>query len=638
MSVINATVDRFVPLVSVRNKPPRYPKYIRRLLLRKRRARRPSSLSTRETRNRYRLLSHLCDSAIRHYHDRAERDILNSGDISKFYRYVRGKKCSRGSVPPIRRFDGTLAISDTDKAQVFNNFFASVFTVDDQLSPVLPARTNAALSSTEFPLLSVYNKLKSVRKSTSCGPDGVPNILLANLALPLSEPLAFLYEFSFVTQTLPDLWLCADVVPVFKKGSTSVSANYRPISLTCTTCRVMESIVKDRVVLYLRENHLLSDYQHGFMARRSTTTQLLECFDTWTSWLRDKLGGHVIYIDFAKAFDTVCHNKLLTKLRSYGISGSLYSWIEAYLSNRRQRVRVGNDFSLWSRVTSGVPQGSVLGPLLFILFINDLADIFPPEVSLRLFADDVKLYAPCRYSALLQQTLESLVAWSSKWQLRIAIQKCSALQIGNCLCASQGFSLRGSPLPTVSECRDLGVVVSSSLKFSSHCHHIAGKASRALGVLFRCFRSTDIDAHVRAYVSFVRPILEYCSQVWNPFLARDVSVVEKVQQMFTRRLFLKCRLPYVDYDARLNHLKLQRLSTRRTQADLSYCHQTYHGTNNSVVVWSARNGTRVLLDNCRVDARRNFFSNRVATVWNKLSHTTINLSQSAFKTKVRLLI
>ncbi len=612
------------------------------MLLRKRRAWRPTFTSNRVARNRYRFLSRKCDLAIRRFYDRNERLVLTSGNSSRFFRYVQRKKTVRQAVPPMRRFDGTLAISDSDKAQVLNNFFSSVFTTDNRTSPAFPARTNATLSRIDFPLCAVVKKLRGLKKSTSTGPDGIPNILLSNLASTLAEPLAFLFDFSFASGSVPEPWRAANVVPIFKKGTTSDPSNYRPVSLTCTSCRVMESIVKDAINSHLAEYSLISDLQHGFRARQSTTTQLLECLDVWTKWARDKVGGHCVYIDFAKAFDSVSHSKLLLKLSSYGIRGSLLKWIDVYLSNRRQRVRVGDAYSTWLPVTSGVPQGSVLGPLLFLIYVNDLVDQIPPEVAVRLFADDVKLFAHCANTGALQRALDRLHAWALLWQLGVSIPKCAILPIGHEPTTTPAdLTLNGIRLETVTECRDLGVTVSGTLKFSAHCHSIANKASKVLGILFRCFRTANVEAHVKAYTAFVRPILEFSCQVWNPHSVGDSETIEKVQRLFTRRLFFRCKMPYEEYDGRLKRLNLERLSLRRLHADLSMFHQIINRQiriSRALFTFSGRNDNRVLKDNCRVNARLNFFSNRIATPWNHLVRyypSVVAMSNVGFRSKIK---
>ncbi|MCP4487830.1 MAG: reverse transcriptase family protein, partial [Gammaproteobacteria bacterium] len=378
-------------------------------------------------------------------------------------------------------------MTDADKATILNNHFSSVFTVDDGLNHVFTTRCTDRLSSVEFPPYIVYHKLSKLKRSFSCGPDGIPKILLKMLASEISIPLARIYEYSFSNGVLPLMWRCADVVPLFKKGSTSDPGNYRPISLTCTCCRVMESIIKDSLSQFLLSHSLISPYQHGFTAGRSPCTQLLECLDDWSKCVRDNIGVFIVYIDFAKAFDTVNHRKLLIKLRGYGICNGIISWIRSFLTNRFQRVKIGSTYSTWLPVTSGVPQGSVLGPLLFLLYVNDLPESFPSAVTSKLFADDLKLYAPVSDSYSLQHALHLLLEWCSMWQLHIQPLKCHVLPIGCAINDDTVFSLGAVALNRVNSCRDLGVVMSSSLTFVEHYTTVFQKASRTLAFLLGAF-------------------------------------------------------------------------------------------------------------------------------------------------------
>ncbi|MCP4488721.1 MAG: hypothetical protein GY820_15615 [Gammaproteobacteria bacterium] len=358
LSVLNVVLQNFVPLTAVKSL--RYPRYIRRLLARKRRAWVPTSLISPSRRARYSKLCVQCSRAIKRFEILREEKVILSHNIGKFYSFVKSKRSCVSSVYPLKRFDGSTAVTDIDKAIVLNNQFSSTFTVDDGFDHTFALRCNDRLSTVAFPPYVVRAKLLKLKRSFSCGPDGIPKILLKMLASELCVPLGRIFEYSFSYGVLPSMWRCADVVPLFKKGCTSDPGNYRPISLTCTCCRVMESIVKDSLHEFLLRNSLISPIQHGFTAGKSTCTQLLECLDDWTKCLRDNVGVYVIYIDFAKAFDKVNHRKLLVKLRGYGICGGVISWIRSFLTNRFQRVKIGLTYSSWLPVTSGVPQGSVL--------------------------------------------------------------------------------------------------------------------------------------------------------------------------------------------------------------------------------------------------------------------------------------
>ncbi|MCP4476079.1 MAG: hypothetical protein GY821_16275 [Gammaproteobacteria bacterium] len=621
LGVINALICNFVPL-STATTHLRYPRHIRRLLARKRRAWVPAFRASPSQRARYNRLCIQCSRAIKRFDILHEEKVISSRNIGTFYNFVKRKRSSYRSVCPLKRFDGSTAVTDVDKATVLNNHFSSTFTVDDGLDHVFALRCNGKLSTVEFPPYVVRDKLSKLKRSFSCGPDGVPKILLKMLASEICVPLARIFEYSFGHAVLPAMWRCADVVPLFKKGCTSEPGNYRPISLTCTCCRVMESIVKDSLGKFLLSHKLISPYQHGFTAGRSPCTQLLECLDDWSKCVRDNMGVYVVYIDFAKAFDTVNHRKLLIKLRGYGICGGVISWIRSFLTDRFQRVKIDHTYSTWLPVTSGVPQGSVLGPLLFLLYVNDLPDLLPSAVTPKLFADDLKIYAPVGNSTSLQHALHLLLEWCFRWQLHVQPLKCHVLPVGCAINDDTAFTLGTVVLHKVDSCRDLGVIMSSSLNFVEHYSSIVEKAGRALAVLFRCFRTSNKRMLLLAFNVYVRPILEYCSPVWNPCLIGNIKTLESVQRNFTRRLFSRCNLDYQEYESRLNTLNISSLAHRRRIADLLLCYQikTLRIKVGDILSWSSHHPYRLFVDHPRVNFRRHFFSHRIMQDWNRLGN------------------
>ena len=271
------------------------------------------------------------------------------------------------------------------------------------------------------------------------------------------------------------------------------------------------------------------------------------------------------YIDFQRAFDSVSHNKLLHKLKSYGISGNLLIWISAFLHNRSQTVRIGASISNSCLVTSGIPQGSVLGPTLFIIFVNDISDSFDPVIQSKLFADDIKIYSVINdhsSTASFQSHLDIIHSWSITWQLPIAHSKCTLFQIGSHFnpLPNHIFTLANHILNKCNNVLDLGISFDDNLKFSSHIHGIIQRASQRANLIHRTFLSKNVASLVRSYKVYIRPLLEYNSVIWSPSQIGLINSLESVQRCFTKRLKdLHYTTSYAD---RLSILKLQSLEHR----------------------------------------------------------------------------
>ena len=395
----------------------------------------------------------------------------------------------------------------------------------------------------------------------------------------MCDPLAFIFQASFRSHVLPVSWLHAIVIPVFKKGLTSSTSNYRPISLTCVCCRVMERIINFELLHYLYQRGLISKHQHGFLHKRSTCTNLLESVYDWSVALNNKLTTDIIYIDFQKAFDSVCHQKLIIKLEGYGICGDLLARLKAFLSNRTHVVNVNDCFSDVIHITSGVPQGSVLGPTLFLLFINDIDAIFSDtSVCMQLFADDVKLYSSFdSTSADLQIVCDELVKWADKWQMRIAFNKCSVHRISNResqFTVSPVYRIGGYLLDQSCETRDLGIIIDNKLNFNCHVSRIAHNAHVRASLILRTFVSRDPEILTKAFITYVRPLLEYCTPVWSPHTVCNANKIESCQRWFTKRIK---GLYGLDYHQRLAFLGLESLQVRRIKYDLIMCYKIFNG-------------------------------------------------------------
>ena len=322
---------------------------------------------------------------------------------------------------------------DSEKAEILASFFSSVFTrePDGELPDLMDREPKESMEDLYISKEDIEKMLKRVKVDKSPGMDKIHPRLLRETALTISTPLHMIFNASLRVQEIPDEWKKAQISAIFKKEEKSQAGNYRPVSLTSVVCKVMESLVREHIINHMKNNSFFSDRQYGFISGRSTTLQLLEVLDRWTEAIDKGYNIDCVYMDYQKAFDTVPHRRLLQKAKAYGVTGQILGWIKSFLSSRRQVVMVNGENSSWKDVTSGIPQGSILGPLLFVLFINDLPDIVDSDAYL--FTDDTKIFKIITKqgdSTVLQGDLDKLNKWSDNWLLRFHPDKCKVMFIG----------------------------------------------------------------------------------------------------------------------------------------------------------------------------------------------------------------
>jgi hypothetical protein len=567
----------------------------------------------------------------------------------RFWSYTKSKTKTRQGIANLvkGKVNGQeeLTEGDDEKAEVLLKFFSTVFTVEgDESTPKLEKRqVESALTDLRIDKDAVEKKLKSLKADKSPGPDGLHPRVLKEISDVIADPLAHLFNASMEQGKLPTQWKEAHVSAIYKKGLKKDPSNYRPVSLTCVLCKIMEKIVRDSLVEHLQSNNLFSEKQYGFMAKRSTTLQLLKVLDEWTEILDE--GGQIdsIYLDFQKAFDKVPHKRLMSKLEAYGIAGRVGAWIQDFLANRKQRVVVNGEKSDWANVTSGIPQGSVLGPTLFVIFINDLPETVLSK--LYLFADDTKLYSLIRNhedQLALQQDLSQLNLWSEKWMLRFHPDKCRVLQIGKTRLEKAEYAMAGKKLEYVSTEKDIGVTMEGNLKFRTHINEKINTANKLVGIIRRSFKYLDEAIFRKLFKALVRPHLEYANAVWSPSTRQEINALEAVQRRATK---LVPSVKNLEYSDRLKRLKLPTLAYRRSRGDMIEAYKLTHGIYDPKLpnilpkchtpISTRGHNLKLLKRRPRLEIRKNTFSYRIVEPWNGLPHSVVNApSMESFKRRL----
>ena len=398
---------------------------------------------------------------------------------------------------------------------------------------------------------------------------------------------------------------------------------------------------------FTEQNNIICQEQHGFRRHHSCESQLLGLLDDLTDNLEKGKQTDALIMDFSKAFDKVCHSLLVHKLEQYGIIGKVNHWISSFLADRKQAVVVDGVSSSLVPVESGVPQGSVLGPCLFLFYINDLpADL---TSTARLFADDTLCHktitSPADQQAL-QNDLDLLVAWEQKWLMQFHPEKCQTLRFTRSRNPSANqYQFHGHTLSITHEAKYLGVTITEDIKWEPHINNIVNKANKTLGFLRRNLRVKSQQIKQQAYLSLVRPSLEFASPVWDPFTAKDINKLESVQRRAARWVVNRHRQTS-SVDTMLTHLHWPTLQARRRKARLTAFYKYHTGQLNicsnrrptkSPPVKSTRNShsEAYLRPSCRTQYRQFSFFPRTIAEWNDLpSAAVLSTATEVFKSQI----
>ena len=550
-------------------------------------------------------------------------------DRKGFFKYAKSKTKVKESVGPIEGEQGNLIKEEKEMVKVFSKFFKSVLTREDTSNIPEPETLFRGSETDELHNINlttdrVKKRLNLMNPNKAPGNDDINPAIIAATADQIAEQVTDIFKKSIDEGIVPEDWRTSNITPIHKKDSRSKAENYRGVHLTAQLCKSLESIIKEDIVDHLEKHKLIRNSQHGFQAGKSCVTNLLEFLEEVTKDIDEGKPVDIIYMDFMKAFDKVPHKRLIKKIKQHGIGGKLLRWIEQWLTNRKQRVVLKGEGSEWEDVISGVPQGSVLGPLLFIIYINDIET--GVKSTLSKFADDCKIKKKVENvvdATEVQTDLNTLVKWSEKWQMSFHPDKCKVLHLGYNNQKNK-YYIKDAEIKKVKEEKDLGVLISEDLKPKKQIANIVKKANRLLGMISRTLTCKNKANIMNLYKTLVRPILDYAAAIWNPHQKKDIEKLERVQRRATRMIR---GLRNLTYEERLKKCNLTTLESRRRRYDLietfKIMKNIYKIDKNKLFPMkpSQTRGheLKIYKKHSRLNTRKYFFSQRVVNDWNKLS-------------------
>ncbi len=556
----------------------------------------------------------------------------------RFWGLLKSKTKSR-HIPDTIYYLDQKETQPKEKASLFNRFFASNFTQSDtgRSMPSVPLFQNDYLSNLTVSTDEVELALLNINTTKATGPDELSGTILKECARELAPSLTKIFNISLHTGQVPKQWKFANVTPIYKKGAKDQADNYRPISLLCITSKLLERCILNKIYNEIIPN--ISRLQHGFLRGRSTVTQLLLVLEQVVQNLDNNLQTDFIYLDFSKAFDSVPHHLLIHKLKSFGISGSLLAWFTDYLHDRFQRVVLEGETSDWLPVLSGVPQGSILGPFLFLLYINDMAQGISSSSTMALFADDAKVFR-CIHSlddcTALQDDLNSLMEWSDTWQLSFNKSKCKQLSFNSKPDTNTiVYTMGDTSLERVTNFNDLGIIVQNDLKWDEHINLKVSKANSLLGLVKRTLGyNAPTKAKLAYYNAIVKPVLSYGSVIWSYTSKQNLRNVESIQRRATKYILDDYTS---NYKTRLMSLKLLPLSYTKEINDCCFIYKCLHHVYdldireilnfNDPAISRTRLGQQPfsLRTPLASNQAKDFFSRRAVAAWNSLPASLVTI-------------
>lgn len=581
--------------------------------------------------------------------------LLDSSTCSKSYwrltKLVYGPKIHKG-VPDL--VHGDSLVSDTlSKAKLINSYFTDQCTLPPGPVTDLPSdstkTSQSELSDISTTPTEVYNILRKMNVSKASGPDGISNRILKECAQSLCFPLCRLLNLSLHTSKFPSNWKFANVVPIHKKGDRQLVKNYRPVSLLCTLSKVFERIVHSRLYEYCIANNLLTEKNSGFKKGDSTVNQLLFITHKITQALDDKSEVCLVFLDISKAFDKVWHSGLLYKLKRLGLSNSLVRWFDSYLSGRQQQVILDGVSSTPSLVQAGVPQGSILGPLLFLIYINDLVSDLTCEPFL--YADDTMLMdtfsSPQECLRKINHDLSTILSWGTRWKVLFNPDKTLYMTITKkknpIHFPHPVFNNR--PIKKTKSHKHLGLYFTDDLTWKEHIDNTIVKANRRINMMSKVRFLLPRCSLNSLFKNMILPIIEYCDIIYDNCSVKSALELENVQ----RRAGLICTGAYrcTSSNSLLAELGWQPLRIRRQSHKLNvlfkimrsltprYLAELIPRSNNIRPGLRSSSSSALPLPFCRLSCTRNSYVYSTVNLWNALGEGSRTVdSFSVFKNEV----
>ena len=649
--------DEFIPIVRFdkkrRIKPPWLSKELREMMRKKSNlwyAFVSSGRKSEELKIKYKEHCKLVKSSISSSISKFELELVKNHvkNPKGLFTYIKNKQNIKQKIRSLNNSRGIPTTDLSEMSEILSMQFESVFSVDDGSEPFFGNRTEFVCPEEELIIRQdIIDRLNNLNCAKAPGRDQVAQYVLKNCSEELSYALDIIFKRSLEEGEIPNEWREANITPIFKKGSKLEASNYRPVSLTSVCCKVMEGIVRTRITSHLIKYKLISPSQHGFVQKKSCVTNLLECQHIVSGLLNENKSVDVLYTDFEKAFDKVSHKKLIIKLRAYGIRGKLLEWVKGFLKGRRQCVVMGDIESEWKDILSGVPQGSVLGPLLFVIYINDLPDGL--KNVFKMYADDSKVIAEAvelDQISTLQEDIAKIKEWCDKWSMCLNSGKCKVMHLGNKNPVRSYYVENGDervPLGVTEAEKDLGIMVANNGKTKLQAEKAIHKANHELGKMRKTFRFFNIKLFRILYPTYIRPQLEFASSAWNVLSKESVNKMESIQGRATKMVF---ELRTLSEQDRLNALGLTTLEVRRKRGDLIQLFKIMNkmeevdidmGMGNSISGGvGRRHGHQIQRERTGSYPMRNFsLPNRSATTWNILPQRVVNVeSVNDFKSEL----